>query len=504
LGLSPGLVTVHPALAGLDGSDSLWESSLLACHAALAAYICHRPVKLILSPGERLSCSPHRVFSAIRIGSGLDANGAIVSRNIAVRVDAGSGGVFAKEMLDRVCMGALGIYKQNHFSLSGLALASKGPPRRPFAAFGAAEGFFASERHASIIADTLGIDPLQWRIQNNLTKKDALGLFSGNNPLFTDAGSNDTVLHLAATQSDYHRKWAAYQLLREAYRQDKPEHDGKKRRGIGIAACFQGSGFLHPGEGNSRSLCRVELTLEKDGSLEIKTSAALSSPNDEKMWRQIAADILSVEEVRIIRDSKAAYPDAGPLCLSRNITVLTRLVVNACTAIRNRRFRNPLPIKVVRSSRPLLSEGWDGEHIDRNALNRLSWAAAVVELEVDCITCEPLVRGLTLAVAAGRIISEKDARLSLERGSLRALEWAAGCNGVMAPDELPPLQIVFVPSDSLLSEGIGELPSCCIPAAYVQALSQAFDYPFKEIPLNPERMWNILHQDAAALSGEEQ
>jgi CO/xanthine dehydrogenase Mo-binding subunit len=45
--------------------------------------------------------------------------------------------------------------------------------------------------------------------------------------------------------------------------------------------------------------------------------------------------------------------------------------------------------------------------------------------------------------------------------------------------------------DALLCKGIGELPFNCVPAAYIQAVSQAIDYPFEKIPLTPPDLRNV-------------
>jgi hypothetical protein len=42
------------------------------------------------------------------------------------------------------------------------------------------------------------------------------------------------------------------------------------------------------------------------------------------------------------------------------------------------------------------------------------------------------------------------------------------------------------------TKGIGELPFTCIPAAFLQAVSQAMDYCFKSVPLKRKEIWEMI------------
>jgi CO/xanthine dehydrogenase Mo-binding subunit len=144
--------------------------------------------------------------------------------------------------------------------------------------------------------------------------------------------------------------------------------------------------------------------------------------------------------------------------------------------------------------------------VDQNAFSHISWGAAVVEIEIDPIDYTPRIRGAWLGVDGGRILSENKARRALTLGTIHALGWAsreelvyeegkipdAGFrnSGVPAPGDIPPIHIDFVWNDSANSKGIGELPFNCVPAAYVQAVSQAMDYPFEKIPVTAKDIWD--------------
>jgi CO/xanthine dehydrogenase Mo-binding subunit len=111
-------------------------------------------------------------------------------------------------------------------------------------------------------------------------------------------------------------------------------------------------------------------------------------------------------------------------------------------------------------------------------------------------------------VDAGKVLSEERARRSLKFSTIQALGWAsreqlAYVDGqiplrhiydydIPSLPDIPPVHIDFVWSDAASPKGIGELPFSCIPAAYVQAVSQAVDHPFEKIPLTARDIWEAL------------
>ena len=497
LGLNEVKVTVTPTLMTMHLDGKIWYPSLLACLAALAADITKRPVKLMLRREEDFLYSPKRNKSEIDICSALGENGAILSSIVQVQIDLGAEGVFTDEIMDQTCLGSLGIYNHASFKIDGAAIRTNVPPQGPMAGFGLSQGFFASERHFSRIADYVGQDPAEWR-KNNLPKKNqnlSFGLpVKEPIPLVE-------LIDAVALMSDYYRKWASYELLRKRRRSEKWEFARVPVRGIGISTAFQGNGFLYneePGNANYS----VELTLEKDGFLEIKTSLVSSGARYLDTWQNLVHEILGVNPSLIrLTGNTGEAPDSGPGTLSRNIGAITRLVERCCTAIRKQRFRSPLPITVRRSLKNTAVPGWIPEkNIDRDSFAHPGWGAAVSEIEIDPVSFQPNIRGIWLIVDGGNILNERRARRSLHTGIIQALGWTCreqlnyregkipaeyyrGFN-IPTPHEIPPIKVDFFRSDSISCKGIGDLPFSCVPAAFVQAVSQAMDHHFERIPLD--------------------
>jgi len=502
LGLAAARVQVQPGLTGLHLDGRLWYPSLISCHAALGAWITQRPVRLVLTRREDFSFSPKRCATQISVAHALNEKGDITGIEINTIVNLGAHAVNADEILDHVNLGSLGVYKAKNIRLSGAAVRTNIPPQGPFAGFGLAQGFFAMERQVSRIADTLRQDPAQWRFDNSVKSA-------------KDPASLQQLITMVVKMSDYRRKWAAYELLRQSrgiHLAGEPMSGSwagrsENLRGIGIALGCQGNGFLY--HGADKGAYSIELILEKDGMLEIKTSMAGSCGDYESLWAGIASETLGVgREMIRINGGTVDSPDSGPQTMSRNITVISRLIEQGCVAIGKKRFRDPLPISVRKTVRPQRDPAWSEyfpQVSDHSGFTRPGWASAIVEVEIDPIDYLPQIRGVWLSVDGGNIMLPDRARKSLKDSCVQALGWAyreqiSYVNGAIpseqfdnfdipGPAEIPPIAIDFIGGRHDEPRGIGDLPFTCIPAAYVQAVSQAADRRFRSIPLTTRDIW---------------
>jgi CO/xanthine dehydrogenase Mo-binding subunit len=502
LALDPAAISVESTSLSMHQDGKLWFPSLIACHAALGTYITKKPVRLILNREEDFLFSPKRYNSNIDIASTIDDKGNIDASEIEISVNLGAYMVNTEEILDQICLGSIGCYNINNLKITARANRTNIPPQGPFSGFGLSQGFFALERHISQIADMVKQDPAQWR-KNHVNTNFILPLKSQKNDI-----KGEELISAATKISDYYRKWASYELLRKNHKGKIQEEENP--RGIGIAVGYQGNGLLYKEDNGNYN---VEVTLTKESVLEIKTSIC-SSEDYCKIWEKVAMETMSIEPgmVRIVTDSS---PDCGPSCASRNITSITNAVEKCCLAIRKQRFHNPLPITVRRSIRPQSGSFFNGnfsapagKQFDISGFTKPGMACAVVETSVDLVECITKIRGVWLVVAGGKIISANRAKRSLMRGAVQALGWASTeyveyIDGMItenqydnftipSPVDIPPIYIDFFPDDGKEPRGIGELPFTCIPAAFLQAVSQAMDHSFKSIPLKRKEIWEMI------------
>ena len=515
LGIPASRCVVRPADPGIALDGKLWYPSLVSAHAALLARRTGRVVKLVYSNIEDFRFSPKRAPFSISSLTGVDEHGRLCGAEIEITYNAGSHALFTREISERVAASTFSSYTCADLTVTVTAVRTNLPPLNVLCGFGSASAFFATESHAARIAEVAHTDPLAWRIANLRDAGDpsAAPLRSGRG---TGAGQADTgrariTLEAIAEQSDFARKFAAYELQKKRREEADLKH---RNHGIGLALGAQSSGFLSSTDG--RPAGSVIVRLETDGSAVLRTSAVPGSRAVLASWRNRIATILglTVSDVVVENTDTSLTPDSGPSTLSRNVAVISHLVEQACNAIQKRRFRSPLPIEVRRSSRTSRSGDQPGE--PGRHLSRSSHGAAVVEVGVDPVTFETSVTDVWLAVDGGRILDENEARRSLEMSVYQALEWATHeivvyRDGAIDPRSylayrnisepvLPQIHISLVDSPEKAPQGIGELPQNCIPAALAAAVSQATGRYMDQLPTNPVLIHDYLEASDVEVS----
>jgi CO/xanthine dehydrogenase Mo-binding subunit len=501
LGCRAEEVSVRPTRLGVHLDGKLWYPSLLACHASIASIACGRPAKVLLTREEDFRFTPKRVRSSVSVRAALGKGGELSALDVRIAINVGAYGPLAEEILSQAVIACTGAYACPNLRVEGYAVLTNTPPGGAFGGLGASHTLFAMEAHANRLAMAGGEDPADWKARNVLRKGSRL--LTGE-ILKEEVPYDAIIAHLAAA-SDYRRKYAGYELVRKrrSGRADGP------LRGIGLAFAYQGAGpFLSGDASNSYT---VEATLDKDLRLRIFTSAAGGAGGVMDIWRGSAAAILGVglESVSIAPPETDQVPDSGPSTLSRNVSVVNRLVERACEAIQKRRFREPLPLTARAAYRVPKPIKWEGGQVSGSPFDTAAWAGAVLELELDPWTLEPRPLGVWLCVDGGHVVAPERAAAALRSGVADALGacinerfdpsgGGAGISdyfryGLLPLHELPPIGIEFVePERRAPVKGIGELPFDTVPAAFLSALSQAADAAFSSLPVPTARLIGAL------------
>ena len=492
LGCKAEEVSVRPTRLGVHLDGKLWYPSLLACQAAVASVACSRPVKILLSREEDFLYTPKRARSSVSVRSALDPAGNLAAMDVRIALGIGAYGPLAEEIVSQAVLAATGAYSCPNLRVEGYAVRTDTVPSGAFGGLGASHSFFAVEAHANRLASLLGEDPIDWKSRNVLRKGSSL--LTGE--ALREAVPYQAITERLAASSDFRRKYACYELVRKR----RSGASDRPLRGIGLAFAYQGAGpFLSGDASNSYT---VEATLDKELRLLLRTSAAASGGGVIEIWKRSAAAILGIEadKVSVAEPQTGEVPNSGPSTLSRNVTVVNRLVERACQAIQKRRFRDPLPLtarSLYRVPRPIR---WEEGRVSGSPFDTAAWAGAVVELELDEWSLEPRPLGAWLCVDGGQVVSPERAASSLRSGMADALgscllermECASPGSpgteyfryGLQSLRELPALEVEFLPAaKGAPVKGIGELPFDVLPAAFLSALSQASGAALSRLPV---------------------
>ncbi len=506
VGVAAARVKVYAVEPGPALDGKLWYPSLVAAHAALASRRSERPCLLRFDRGEDLLVTPKRASTRIRQRAALDAEGNAKAVDVDIRYDAGAYPVMTEETLRRMMIAGVGAYRVAAARVRVSAYRTNTVPTGPIAGIEAPAWFAAEELAAGLIRETQS-DPVEWKRRHVITQE-------ASNHVDEQLPGKSPVLRLmdeAADASDFNRKFSAFELQRKNRKTALGAVE--VARGVGMAIGSQGMGFS--GRTEEQVSGNVQLQLDEEGFVWLYTSSRPASAGLQSYWKHLVAERLAVEpdNVRLASCDTDTVPDSGPTIFSRAVSAHTRLIEQACNALLSRRAVQRPPVTVRRSYRRPKRQQWDDENHSGTPYPGRSWAAAVVEVEVDPVTFEALVRGVWIAIDAGRILDPASARQTVLSTINHALGWAARRQvpamhlsrpvehgvGFDPPFRYePPLYVGFADDHHPARTpplGIGELPWFCVPAAYAHALAQATGIDSISLPAGPSPVYESLERE---------
>ncbi|MDO5408744.1 MAG: selenium-dependent xanthine dehydrogenase [Eubacteriales bacterium] len=164
LGLEPAKVKVINKLVG--GGFGGKEDVIVQHHAAMAAYLTKRPVKVKLSRAESMMIHPKRHPMDMKFVLGCDENGIIQGVMASVIADTGAYASLGGPVLERACTHAAGPYNYQNFEIDGTAYYTNNPPAGAFRGFGVTQTCFGMEMMLTKMAEIVGISPWEIRYRN--------------------------------------------------------------------------------------------------------------------------------------------------------------------------------------------------------------------------------------------------------------------------------------------------------------------------------------------------
>ncbi|MBN2551127.1 MAG: xanthine dehydrogenase family protein [Spirochaetales bacterium] len=508
LNLPPRKVRVVAIPVGNSMEGKLLSSFLVAVQAAALSFTARGPVVLIYDREEDLRFSAKGPEFLIRHQTALDQEGETLAVRVQIYMDGGCYASKNSEALHRAVHGAWGAYRVANLEVTGRTMATDFPPVGPFRAAGRAQAAFAAELHSSRLEEVAQLDSCTWK-RKNLVEP----------PGKQAPPSALEVMDLSVGISDFTRKYSAYSAVKK--RRKAVDQAAYPLRGIGLSlACQRQEGAwecLHE-SGESRGACSMKLVLDRGRRLRIYTSLVDCSMGIHWMLIQRAAELLDIDPLKVTVQpvDTRDVPDTGMTSLSRAAGVGLPLLEQCCRAIMRKRKQVSPPIEVRRSIAPPLaaareqaSGGARGERFkDRQGRVEPSWAATVVEVELDPVTFHSECRGIWMVVESGRVWNSREVLAVMEGEVLRALGsvrmpgcQAAAADGAPAcsirdlmpdPEQLPEIRIRLLDRETEPMRGFEELPHMGVPAAYAAAVCQATGLYIDQIPITAEVIQQCL------------
>jgi xanthine dehydrogenase molybdenum-binding subunit len=498
-----------------------------------------RPVKLVFSREEEFLASPTRQPVILKLRSGCRKDGTLTFRSVETVHDNGAytswGATTPFVMMQTISS----LYRVPHCKYHTTAVYTNNPYAGSFRGYGNLQATFAVEQHMDMMADALGIDPLEFRLRNAQQP----GEVTPQGMHFKTCGFRDC-LTTAARHSDYCAKRGAY-----AADQSKP---GRVKRGVGIASMLHvgGGAKIYPSDG-----CGTILKMDDFGSVTLITGASEIGQGSETVLAQLVCEELGVplEAVRVINNDTEITPWDVGVHASRTTFIAGNSAIGAARKARAKILeaasrQSGVPAQDLDLRAGHIVEAASGrmvttlarlirslhfsdkaelvmtthyyeppsKHQDKQFRGDVSaayaWASQVVEVEVELDTGIVRLLKVTGAHDVGRVLNRLGIEGQIEGGIVMGQGYALteelmveggvvrnpgfrDYKLVTAP-EIPEIDVAFIETmdgeGPQGAKGVGEAPAICIAAATANAIQNATGVRIFELPFTPEKVYRAL------------
>ena len=527
LGMRPEQIRTHPVAVG----GGFGAKAKAGCHEVIAAALAmraERPVRLVLDRDEEFAATAVRHAFHMDLTTGARRDGTLTHRDCRATVDNGAYNHAGPSVAIYATMLAAGPYRLGGCSTDVSLVYTNKQPGASFRGYGNPQVTFGTESQIDELADELGLDPIELRLQNAPS--------SGDVTL--------TGWRLGSARLD-----ECLQRARDEIGWDAKRAQGGGGRGVGLAAAVHVSGanaFEHS------ELSEAAVEVRDDGTARVCFAGADAGTGQAALLRQIAADELGLDfdDVSItMMDSHDAPQDLGAWSSRGTVWgghATADAARGAAAALRGAAAAkfgtDPARVQLVDGEArcgadavPLgdlvpLTEGAadgclrvEGSYLtDVDKMDKVhgrshfspaySFCVQAVEVEVDYATGQvkvldavtvhdsgtPLNPAAVEGQAVGAMTMGLGAALSeelvYEQGRLvnpSLLDYRAP-----RASDLPPIRAVLLdghdPAGPYGAKGIGEIGVVPAPAAVANAVAHATGVRVREVPITPDKLLPLL------------
>jgi selenium-dependent xanthine dehydrogenase len=290
-------------------------------HAALLANATGRPVKVLYDRRESLLVHPKRHATQIKVRIGARKDGRLTAVETELYGDTGAYASLGEKVMTRATTHSSGPYEVPNVRADCYAIYTNNPPAGAFRGFGVTQSAFAVESTMDILAERLGIDPFELRIQNALR----VGSVTNTGQILTE--SVGLLECIQKVQAELTRRAGTHPFASQIV--PGAPH---LRRAWGLALAYKNTGL----GGGAPDKAGAEIELYPDGSVEVRTSSAELGQGLPTVLSMIVAEELGVPlgQVRVLLSDTDLTPDGGPTTASRQTYVTGNAARGAARTLR--------------------------------------------------------------------------------------------------------------------------------------------------------------------------
>jgi aerobic carbon-monoxide dehydrogenase large subunit len=378
-----------------------------------------------------------------------------------------------------------GPYKVASLAIESLGRVTNAAPMNIYRGAGRPEAALLMERLVDKAAATLSIDPVELRRKNLIASSEMP--FKTPTVELLDSGDYLAALNLACQKFGYE----------ERRRLQVERRTNGELIGIGVAL------YIEPcGQGWESA----RVTLQADGTVLVASGSVAQGQGHETTYAAIAAEALGCEprQVSVVHGDTALCPDGIGSLASRSVAIGGSAILEACkAAITKKLAGEALPI-TADVKYTAAGETW-------------SYGCVISQVCVDADTGKLSIEKMLWVDDAGRIISPIQAHGQLIGGAAQGIgqalmerlyyddqgqlttgslmDYAVPRASDMPVIELHSLETLS-PSNTLGAKGVGEAGCIGVPAALLNAASDALkNFPNANnlnFPLTSENLWQAM------------
>ena len=509
-GIAEDRIRVHPvAVGGSFGGKEGYEEVLATYDLARA---CGLPVKIVEHYAEELMDGEPRHAAVVKVRTGVKKDGRFWAWDGKVFYNGGA--YAARTPFIANMNGTLrlaGGYRTPHVRIESFVIYTNQLPTGYFRAPGEVQTLFGVESHVDMMADALGRDRLELRLQNVVRPGDTL---PSGEPL-RDPSGVEVLERIAEVSGWGHARPAA----------------SRPHLAAGRGLAF---GHRHIGAGETN----VELFVEADGSLRLVVSVRDQGVGANTMHQQVTAEIMgtSPDRIRIdVRGTDGPY-DEG-VRAGRGVHIEGRAVGHAASAMIELLRRKAAAHWKV----PFEDTAWQnagvhhtgsakrlglqdmarlfrdeplrtGGHFKAGKSDYYDFQAIIADVEVDQETGEIRVRQLYYVLDVTAVINPMLHQGQIEGGIIqglghtlmeqlviedgRVVNLHLGDYRIPTMGDVPPLSISLVKSKEgpgiFNAKSVAEVGISIVAPAIANAVCDATGVRIRDLPLTAEKILNGL------------
>lgn len=542
-------VNVHRVPIGGAFGSSIQMNTPIAICVALALKA-RRPVKVSLTREEDMY--DHCKYPThIRLKYGVKKDGTITAGEMKTVVDIGGHNIQAYPLLGCMAGWFVSLYRLPHMRFHGTAVYTNKAPACAMQGYGNPQVSFAVESMIDMIAEKLGMDPIDFRLKNYV-------------------GLGETFWGQGPTVRSIIRSCGVEEMLlkgKEKIGWDKrgrpEEKSGRYRRGIGVGRSFHTSGTGAPMPGEVIDYSTAMVKVNEDGSVDFLTGLMCHGGGTLEAGAKIVAEVMGVPLSKVGISPSSTLTTGYDVCThaTRGVYCGGAAIKKAAESARKVLLQfasrlievNPDALKIrpdeASGQGIIYLEGAQGKSISVGEVAKAAqfkgWGTAIaveshrqvncppcfvtnfIEVEVDTETGAIRPTRAVAAVDAGTVINPDLAAGQLEGGLCRGIalalledtdyhketgELTCGASLVdyktYTAVDMPSVDDIetffahtYEPSGPFGAKGVGEAANNCTAGAVANAIFNAIGRRFTDTPITPERVLKALREKGSGERG---